>query len=85
MNIMHEVKHGLKIEKANWQDICINKKRNGMNIRVGKKYETENFFLKHLRVLLNVFLTPVPRLSNHRLNKARLMDGKYLARYVEEH
>ena len=83
---MREVKHGLKIEKANWQDICINKKRNGMNIRVGKKkYEKDNFFLKHLRVLLNVFLTPVPRLSNHRLNKARLTDGKYLARYVEEH
>ena len=71
MNIVHEVKHGLKIEKANWLDICITKKRNGMNIRAGKKYETENFFLKHLRVLLNVILTPVPRLSNHRLNKAR--------------
>ena len=27
---------------------------------------------------------PVPILSNHRINKARLTHGKYLARYVEE-
>ena len=27
---------------------------------------------------------PVPILSNHRMNKARLTHGKYLARYVEE-
>ena len=26
----------------------------------------------------------VPILSNHRINKARLTHGKYLARYVEE-
>ena len=46
MDIMHLVRYGLKIEKANWQDICINKKRNGMDFPVGKKYETDNFFLK---------------------------------------
>ena len=36
MNIMHQVRYGLKIEKANWQDICINKKRNGMIIPIAK-------------------------------------------------
>ena len=46
MDIMHWVQYGLKIEKTNWQDICMNKKRNGMNIPVGQKYEPENFFLK---------------------------------------
>ena len=39
--------HYLLVQMAYWQDICINKKRNGMNIPVGQKHEMENLFLKH--------------------------------------
>ena len=45
-----------------------------MNIPVGKKYKSENFFSEAITFWLNVFLTPVLKLSNR----------KYLARYVEE-
>ena len=38
--------HYLLVQMAYWQDICINKKRNGMNIPVGQKREMEHFFLK---------------------------------------
>ena len=55
-----------------------------MNFPVGKKYETDNFFSEAIRFLLNVFLTPAPKLSNRKIKKARLTHGKYLARYVEE-
>ena len=46
--------------------------------------KTDNFFSEAIRFLLNVFLTPAPKLSNRKINKARLTHGKYLARYVEE-
>ena len=52
MDIMHyRVRYGLKTEKADWQDICINKKRNDMNIPVGKLYKTENFFSEAITFL----------------------------------
>ena len=38
--------HDLLVQMAYWQVICVNKKRNGMNVPDGKKYEMENFFLK---------------------------------------
>ena len=38
--------HYLLVQMAYWQDIGINKKRNGMNIPVGQKREMEHFFLK---------------------------------------
>ena len=38
--------HDLLVQMAYWHYIWINKKRNGMDIPDGKKYEMENFFLK---------------------------------------
>ena len=73
MNIMHYVTYGLKIEKTNWQDICINKKRNGMNIPVSKKISIGELFSEAITFWLKVFLTPVPKLTNRTINKARLM------------
>ena len=50
MNITFSVTYGLKIAKANRQEIYINKKRNGMIIPIerpiGKVHDSENFFLK---------------------------------------
>ena len=38
MNLMH-CEDELKIETANWKDICIDNKRNGMIIPIGKVHE----------------------------------------------
>ena len=39
-----------------------------MIIPIGKKYKSENFFLKQKDFVKCVFDTPVPILSNHNLN-----------------
>ena len=43
-----------------------------MNIPVGKKISIGELFSEAIRFRLKVFLTPVPKLSNRRINKARL-------------
>ena len=49
-----------------------------------KKKWVGELFSEAIRFLFNVSLMPVPLLSNHRVNKARLTHSKYLARYIEE-